>query len=322
MRAAVLSLITLVWLAADSALAAGPTKRTTAAPAPVPRAAGTIRVDGALDDRCWETAWKADLPYEVHPGENTAAPVRTEVLLTFTRDSLYVAFKAHDPDPSAIRAHLTDRDQAWSDDWVGVVLDTFNDERRNYLLLVNPLGVQMDNIEVTSGSSEEWDGIWESAAASTEWGWAVEMRIPFSSLSFQRKDGPQVWGFDAVRGYPRSTFRQMGAFVRDRNNNCYLCQAIKITGFEGVTPGRNIELVPTATVTGSQKRATFAVGQAGARGRGNRTAVWPALAPVPRAVVRADARGRRAAVRRPSGPGVRRVPVHAARVRAGDSAIR
>jgi len=259
MRTAAMSAIVLVLLAADLALAAGPVK-PPAPPAPIPRADGTIRVDGSLDEAAWERAWKAKLPYEVHPGENTPAPIQTEVLLTFTRDSLYVAFKAYDPDPKAIRAHLSDRDAAWNDDWVGVVLDTFNDQRRDYLLLVNPLGVQMDNIEVTNGNSEEWDGIWESAARIVDWGWAVEMRIPFSSLSFQRRDGPQVWGFDAVRGYPRSTFRQMGAFVRDRNNNCYLCQAIKITGFDFVTPGRNIEAVPTVTATGSQKRITFPVG--------------------------------------------------------------
>ncbi len=247
-------------LAAAPALAEGPVDPKVPAPAPVPRTEGAIRVDGLVDDAGWASAWKTTLPYEVQPGENTPAPIQTEVLLTYSRDSLYIAFKAYDPDPAAIRAHLTDRDAAWNDDWVGVVLDTFNDERRDYLLLVNPLGVQMDNIEVTNGSSEEWDAIWESAARVTDWGWGAEMRVPFSSLSFQRRDGPQVWGFDAVRGYPRSVFRQMGAFVRDRNNNCYLCQAIKIAGFEGITPGRNIELAPTVTATGGQQREPFPSG--------------------------------------------------------------
>jgi hypothetical protein len=75
------------------------------------------------------------------------------------------------------------------------------------------------------------------------------MRIPFSTLRFQRTEGPQVWGFDAVRFYPRTTSAQMGAFPRDRNNNCYLCQAIEIEGFAGVSPGRNLEIVPTMVAT-------------------------------------------------------------------------
>jgi hypothetical protein len=99
-----------------------------------------------------------------------------------------------------------------------------------------------------------WDGIWKSAAHITNWGWSAEMKIPFSTLRFQRSSGPQVWGFDAIRGYPRNVTRQMGAFPRDRDNNCYLCQAIKIEGFEDVSPGRNLEIVPTLTAVRTDER--------------------------------------------------------------------
>jgi len=146
------------------------------------------------------------------------------------RSHLYVGFRAYDPEPSAIRAHLSDRDAAWNDDWAGVVLDTFNDERRNYLLAVNPLGVQMDTIEAWPGGGTVWDGIWDSGARIRDWGWSAELKIPFSTLRFQRSDTPQIWGFDAIRGYPRNVTHQTGAFPRDRSNNCYLCQAIKIEG--------------------------------------------------------------------------------------------
>ncbi len=151
---------------------------------------------------------------------------------------LYVGFRAHDPDPQAIRAHLADRDQAWADDWVGVVLDTFNDERRNYLFVGQPSrradGQHRGRVErraprgTASGSRP---------ARITDWGWSAEIEIPFSTLRFQRSDGPQIWGFDAIRGYPRNVAHQMGTFPRDRSNNCYLCQAHKIEGFAGVSPG-------------------------------------------------------------------------------------
>ncbi len=45
------------------------------------------------------------------------------------------------------------------------MLDTFNDERRNYLFMVNPLGVQLDTIE-TVDENTPWDGIWKSAATT------------------------------------------------------------------------------------------------------------------------------------------------------------
>ncbi len=246
-----LALLLLLLLVLPAAAADDP--GTTAQRIPLTHA--RFEIDGVLDDAGWKDAWTCDLDYEVRPGENVPAPVRTEVLVTYDDRNLYVGFRAYDPDPAAIRAHLSDRDAFGGDDWVGIVLDTFNDERRNFLLLVNPYGVQLDQIERTNADSVGWDGIWDSAARITSWGWAAELRIPFSSLSFQRVDGPQVWGFDAIRGYPRSVFRQMGAFPRDRNNNCYLCQAVKITGFEGIEPGKNLEVNPTVTAWGSDVRS-------------------------------------------------------------------
>jgi hypothetical protein len=226
------------------------------APAPfqIPRVDGRIEVDGVPDEPLWDQAWTMTLDYEVEPGENIPAPVVTEVMVMHDANRLYVAFRAHDPNPAAIRAHLSDRDDAWNDDWVGVVLDTFNDERRDYLFAVNPLGVQMDIIEVNLTSATPWDGIWKSSAEIHDWGWSAEIVIPFSTLRFQRSERPQIWGFDAIRGYARGTRAMMGSFPRDRSNNCYLCQAHKIEGFAGVSPGRNIEIVPTLTASRTDVR--------------------------------------------------------------------
>lgn len=225
------------------------------------RASGPIVVDGVLDEPAWQSAWSMELAWEVQPGENVPPPVRTEVLAAYDESAVYFAFRAFDPDPSAIRAHLTDRDRTGADDWVAVFLDTFNDERRDFGFLVNPLGVQNDFVETEDGTGGgEWDAIWESAGRITDWGFAVEIRIPFSSLRFQRVDGPQVWGFDAVRSYPRSQRHHIGLFPRDRNRNCYMCQAVKVEGFEGVTPGRNLEVVPTLTAVRTDERDDLPAG--------------------------------------------------------------
>ena len=96
-------------------------------PYAVSRATGPIKVDGNLEDGAWQTATVVELTYETRPAENTPPPVKTDVLITHDDDNLYVGFRAHDPDPSAIRAHLSDRDSAFDDDFVGIVLDPFND---------------------------------------------------------------------------------------------------------------------------------------------------------------------------------------------------
>ena len=94
------------------------------APHQIPRVEERIEVDGVLDEPVWQRAWTMTLDYEVRPGENTPAPIRTEVFVMYDASRLYVGFLAHDPNPHEIRAHLSDRDQAGNDDWVGVILDT------------------------------------------------------------------------------------------------------------------------------------------------------------------------------------------------------
>jgi hypothetical protein len=212
----------------------------------VPRASSNIRIDGDLDEEAWRDALVLELRYEVSPGENIDPPVRTEVLLTCNDENLYAAFRCQDPDPSAIRAHLTDREDFFGDDHVNIHIDTFNDERRSFTIGANPFGVQMDAISTLNFSFDwSWDTIFESDGRIYSWGYVVELAVPFDQIRFQRTGGSQVWGFDAWRIYPRSVEHYIGVIPQDRNNNCFQCQMVKIEGFEGVSPGHNLELVPT-----------------------------------------------------------------------------
>jgi len=218
-----------------------------------------LRVDGVLDEPIWDRAAKATIPWEVYPGDNTPAPVETECRIAYGRDALYIAFIAHDPDPEKIRAHLTDRDRAFSDDFVGVILDTFDDQRRAFELFVNPLGVQMDLVlnDVDGGEDASWDAIWSSAGRLNGEGYVVEMAIPFSSLRFKKGQQVQTWGIDILRIYPRDQRYTLKSQQVDRDLSCQLCQVSKLTGLEGIEPGRQLELDPTLVGAASAERQDF-----------------------------------------------------------------
>ncbi len=246
-----LSWLTLLLLTPQLAIAqTGPERPTHR----VPWVEGTVKVDGVLDEPLWREALVLDLVLEVRPGENIPAPVRTQALLAYGPRALYVAFKAFDREPEQIRARLSDRDTMDGDDWVGVILDTFNDQRRSVDFLCNPLGVQTDLVESTESEDMAWDAIWDSAGRITAEGYQVEMVIPFSSLRFQRGSGDQTWGIDLIRSWPRDVDHRIGLFPRDRNDNCYLCQADRAVGFAGASPGRNIELDPTLSALAADVR--------------------------------------------------------------------
>ncbi|MBN1821247.1 MAG: carbohydrate binding family 9 domain-containing protein [Prolixibacteraceae bacterium] len=226
----------------------------------IPKTTEKIKTDGLLKESFWKQALKIELPYEVQPGDNIPSPVKTEVFLINTENHLYIGFKAYDPEPEKIRAHFEDRDNAFQDDWVGVILDTYNDERRSFDFICNPYGIQNDAIESTNNFDESWDAIWDSNGQITDEGYEVEMSIPFQSLRFQRSGEAQTWGFDAVRSYPRNVRHHIGTFPRDRNNNCYLCQSLKLEGLKGAKPGKNIELTPTLSLVTKQIRENGTTG--------------------------------------------------------------
>jgi hypothetical protein len=226
------------------------------------RATSGVKVDGVLDEPAWAEALVIDLPYEWSPGENTPPPVRTDFLVTYDHVNLYAAWRAYDPEPGAVRAHLMDRDLVDTlvqDDHVVLMLDTFNDERRGFQFRVNPLGVQADAVFSENEGIEDFsfDMIWDSAGRITDEGYIVEIAIPFNQLRFPRTSAPQTWGFDIGRSYPRNVRHRLANAPRERGNNCLLCQIDKVSGFTGLEPGRNLEVSPTLTASRTDRVDEF-----------------------------------------------------------------
>lgn len=225
----------------------------------VRRATTEIRVDGVLDEGAWASAMSIPLNYEWLPGDNIEPPVRTEALISYDASHFYIAFRAWDNEPEAIRAHLMDRDDILAfvqDDHVGFMIDTFNDERRAFQFRINPLGVQVDGIfsDIDGIEDFSWDIIWSSAGQITEEGYIVEVAIPFNQLRFPGAAEPQTWGIVVDRSWPRSVRHRIRSYPFDRSLSCILCQINKVDGFQEMAPGRNIELAPTTTVRKTDRR--------------------------------------------------------------------
>ena len=198
-----------------------------AATVALPRVDHAVTVDGALDELAWQNAVQVELDIETDPGDSIRARVKTVAYLMEDGVNLFVGFAASDPDPSKIRAYLRDRDSAYNDDFVGIVIDTYNDGRRAFQFFSNPLGVQMDmtNNEAASNGQngkedDSWDAIWDSAGKINAEGYVVEMRIPLTQLRFPATEGLKTWGFDLTRTYPRNKRYRFGSNVLERGNNC------------------------------------------------------------------------------------------------------
>ncbi len=256
----------LVILAAVPDVSAGDEEKPIPAADRISATRDGIRIDGVLDDEEWTNALVVELGYETSPSENTSPPVKTEAYLIFSTSHLFVGFKAYDPDPRAVRARLSDRDDIFGDDSVSIMIDTFNDELRAFEFECNPLGIQRDSLRNDAGGNrghgdESWDAIWDSAGRVTDWGYTVEMAIPFNAISFPRGGEEQTWGYMLIRDYPRNVRHNIQNVPDDRSRNCNICQAAKMVGFKGITPGRNMEFTPTATGFRYDEREDLPLGE-------------------------------------------------------------
>src|SRR3990170_4704832 len=141
----------------------------------VSRCAEPPVVDGRLDDSCWILAAKLDGFVQTKPGDNSAPSRATEVFLAYDAHALYVGIRAAD-DPSRVRATVARRDDVLDDDHVLLYLDTFNDRRRAYVLIFNPLGIQQDGIH-TEGREIDYsvDLVMQSKGSVTNDGYVIEV---------------------------------------------------------------------------------------------------------------------------------------------------
>jgi hypothetical protein len=214
----------------------------------VTRLDGVIEIDGDIGDAGWATAARATNFTETFPGDQVRPPVDTEVLITYDDEHLYVAFIVHD-DPGAIRASMRARDEIFNDDFVGIILDTYDNQAWAYELFVNPLGIQGDLRWTDDGEDVGFDLVWESQGRITADGWQAEIAVPFKSLRFP-DGGSQEWRVNFWRTHPRDSRRSYTWASISRDDPCYLCQFGTMRGLEGVKPGGSIEALPS--IVGSQ----------------------------------------------------------------------
>ncbi len=216
----------------------------------IPKFTASPVIDGKLDDDIWKSAVELKEFIQFQPGDGIEASKQTEVFLGYDEKFLYIGIHALD-EPDKVRATVAQRDQIFGEDNVRILLDTFNDQRRGYLLGFNPYGIQADGI-YTEGNNNgndtdlNVDILMESKGVMLPDGWSVEAKIPFKSLRYTAGKGKQ-WGIHVLRRISRFTNEQDSWMPINRNINGLLIQAGKLTGLDEIKAEKTLEFVPTLT---------------------------------------------------------------------------
>lgn len=191
------------------------------------------KIDGRIDDTCWENLHPASGFIQHDPVNGVKASEETLVWATYDRHYLYFAFLMKDTQPDKIWAELTPRNDYENNDAITLILDTYNDRRTSISFTVNPKGVQKNSVET----------IWKSEAVVRNDGWSAEMAIPFKSLRFSPENN-QVWGINFKRYIHR--LYETDYWTNVSRDLSLLQQSGELQGLSGIRPGYNLEFFPYA----------------------------------------------------------------------------
>ncbi len=205
-----------------------------------------LKLDGRIEEAFWSEIEPATGFRMQEPEEGARATEKTEVRIAYDREYLYIGAILYDSEPSKIRAKQKRRDvRIVSDERFSWIFDTFNDRRNAYFLEVNPNGLKTDAL-ITAGQgfnvNYNWDGIWNAETVIGEYGWSVEIRIPFRTFNFNPSS--DTWGANFMRVIRRKNETVLWTGFK-RSQGIFSTQDTgKLTGLTGMSQGLGLEVVP------------------------------------------------------------------------------
>jgi hypothetical protein len=226
----------------------------------------TVTINGRLDEAVWARAAGLRDFSQYLPNDNRSADDSTTVLVWYGPSAIYFGVRAYQ-DSASVRATLADRDRISGDDYVQILLDTFNDHRQALVFGVNPLGVQADGTlldaarqvatTLSAASTGAYsldlspDFVYASKGHVTSWGYEVEIRIPFKTLRYQTGD-PQDWSVNVIRVVQATGHQHTWTRVLQTRAS-FLAQSGTLSGLTGLHRGLVLDVTPevTSTVTGT-----------------------------------------------------------------------
>lgn len=209
-----------------------------------------IVIDGKLDEPIWASADSLDRFIQSQPDAGLAATERTVVRIMYDDRNLYVGGMLYDSDPDAMVISTLEKDfpgESTRDyDIFSITLDTFHDRKNSFIYLVNPMGAVRDGqtYDDSRDTNFSWNGVHHVRTRIEDWGWSVEMAIPWSSIRFDPSVQDQEWGFNILRRVRRKNEDSYWAPMDRRDPVHRMSKAGTLEGLSGLRGSRNLMVTP------------------------------------------------------------------------------
>ena len=223
------------------------------------KTAENISIDAELNEESWKNAEIATDFVSLEPKNGTPIPeeFKTEVKILYSDDAIYIGAALYDPNPEKILKELVERDNIGTSDFFGVFINGYNDGQQEFRFFVTAANGQIDtNFTSSEGEDGSWNAIWESNAKITDFGYVVEMKIPYAALRFPEQE-QQTWGLNFFREVRRERQKYTWSPI-DNKIGAISQQAGILTGIENIKTPTRLFLIPYSSfyLSGSEAQKT------------------------------------------------------------------
>lgn len=204
-----------------------------------------LAIDGKIEEDEWlENSEIASnfIMFEPDNGKAISENKKTEVKVLYDNEAIYISALLYDDEPDKIQRELTERDVFGVADHFAVFINGFNDGQQDYRFYVSSTGVQMDCLATEETEDFTWDAIWQSNVKITDFGWVVEMKIPYAAIRFP-KSQKQSWGINFMREIKRNAQKFTWNHI-DTRIGAVLTQSGTLEGIENIHPPTRLFLIP------------------------------------------------------------------------------
>ncbi len=214
-----------------------------------------IIIDGIID-KVWDSAPEINGFFQLSPYYGKEPSKKTYAKILTTETSLYCLIVCFD-ELENIQQNTGKLDD-FGGDVVSLMLDTFGDKRTAYKFAVSAAGTRSDCrlLDDARNRDYNWDGIWFSDSKIYDWGYVVEIEVPYKSIQYN--SNLNYWGLDIDRWIPAISEAQYWCrYEQNEGQRVSKFGKLLFEDFKPSVKGLNLEIYPTAfgklTYIGSNK---------------------------------------------------------------------
>lgn len=208
------------------------------------QATAPIEIDGVAEE-AWAAADSTVEFHQLQPYFGKPPSRRTVAKVITTNDALYCLMICYAPQ-GEIQVNKGVVDQS-NGDIVSIMLDTFDDRQTAYKFAVSASGVRADCrlLDDARNRDYSWDGVWTAATTVHDWGYIVEIGIPYKSIKFN--PALPSWGLDFDRWQAHnSEDLYWVAYEQNEGQRISKFGRLLLDDFRPGASGLNLEVYPVA----------------------------------------------------------------------------